>query len=289
MISLLIPAHNESGLIARCLSTLTAGAAQGELEIIVACNGCTDDTATQACRAGGKFVRVIETPIASKSNALNLADAAAVGFPRFYLDADVAMTIETVRAVARIMAERPNVLAAAPLIEFDLAGRPWVVRAFYHVWKRLPYCRHGMIGSGVYALSEAGRRRFDRFPNITADDAFVRLHFTPNERMTVEACRFTVTPPNSLGGVIKIKTRAYFGDHELRSKYPQLFVNKLDGHGHALLKLARDPRWWPKICVYLYVRLATRLLGYKRYRWGDHRKWERDESSRKPQPQAARQ
>ena len=75
-------------------------------------------------------------------------------------------------------------------MEFDLTDRPWAVRAFYEVWSKLPYCRSGMIGSGVYALSEEGRRRFGRFPDITADDAFVRLHFKPAERRTVESCRF---------------------------------------------------------------------------------------------------
>jgi glycosyltransferase involved in cell wall biosynthesis len=278
--SIVIPAHNESGVIGRCVRSLIESAAPGEMEIVVACNGCTDDTAEQARRAGGEFVRVVETDVASKSRALNLGDSAATGFPRFYVDADVVLSTAAVREVARAMGERPGVLAAAPLIEFAVKDRPWAVRAFYEVWSVLPYCRNGMIGSGAYALSEEGRRRFDRFPDITADDAFVRLHFRPAERLTVESCRFTVTPPRTLWGVIKIKTRAYFGDYELRSRFPDLLSNKRDGHERALRGLMKRPSWWAKVGVYLYVRLMSRAMAYRRYYFGDHRKWERDETSR---------
>jgi glycosyltransferase involved in cell wall biosynthesis len=273
-----IPAHNEAGVIDRCMRTLAAAASPGS--IVVACNGCTDDTAARARAAGGDRVTVIETEVASKSHALNLGDAAASGFPRFYVDADVILTGEAVAEVAAAMAREPGVLAAAPLIEFDLSDRPWAVRAFYEVWSALPYCRNGMIGSGVYALSEAGRARFGKFPDITADDAYVRLQFQPHERMTVQTCRFTVTPPKTLGGVVKIKTRAYFGDYELRARFPELFANKQDGHGRALVGLLKKPGWWARVAVYLYVRMLSRALGYRRFYFGDHRKWERDDSSR---------
>src|SRR5687767_1459502 len=144
MISVIIPAHNESKVIGRCLSALTAGAGESELEVIVVCNGCTDDTAALS-RQFPASVRVIETDVPSKSNALNLGDRAASGFPRFYVDADVVLPIESVREVARVL-EQGVVLAAAPRIEFDLSKRGWAVRAFYDVWSRLPYCREGMVG-----------------------------------------------------------------------------------------------------------------------------------------------
>jgi glycosyltransferase involved in cell wall biosynthesis len=282
MISIIVPAHNESSVIARTVSALTTGALAGEMEVIVVCNGCIDDTADRARQAGGNFVRVIETDIASKSHALNLGDQAAIGFPRFYVDADVILNIDAMHEVSRRLQEQPAVLAAAPQIEFNLNGCSWAVRAFYEVWSALPYCRSGMIGSGVYALSEAGRRRFDQFPDIIADDAFVRLQFKPAERATIESCLFTVSPPKTLRKLIDIKIRAYFGDYELRSLYPYLRQNKQDGHGKAIAHLCRKPSLWPKIGVYFFVRLTTRLLAYKRFYVGDHRKWERDDTSRIP-------
>jgi glycosyltransferase involved in cell wall biosynthesis len=52
MISIIIPAHNESSVIARTLKAMTDGAKPGELDVIVVCNGCSDDTAVVAGRFG---------------------------------------------------------------------------------------------------------------------------------------------------------------------------------------------------------------------------------------------
>ena len=71
MISIVVPARNESPVIARTLKAMTNGAAPGEIDLIVVCNGCTDDTATVA-RSFGPPVRVIETEVGGKANALNL-------------------------------------------------------------------------------------------------------------------------------------------------------------------------------------------------------------------------
>ena len=45
MISVIIPAHNEESVIARCLEAFVTGAEPGELEAIVVANGCSDATA----------------------------------------------------------------------------------------------------------------------------------------------------------------------------------------------------------------------------------------------------
>ncbi len=158
------------------------------------------------------------------------------------------------------------------------------MRRFYDVWTRLPYFNNGMIGSGVYALSEAGRQRFDRFPDLTADDAFVRLHFKPGERVTVPTCSFTVTPPTSLEKIIDIKTRSHFGNAELKRARPDLWDNEDADHGSGLRRLARDPRLWPALGVYGYVKVASRLRAKWRDRFGDPKHWERDDSSRQPTP-----
>ncbi|HOQ87625.1 MAG TPA: glycosyltransferase, partial [Phycisphaerae bacterium] len=79
MYSIIIPAHNEETVIARCIRAIITGAAPGELEVIVACNGCTDRTA-EIAREFGDPVRVLEIKTPSKVAALNAADAAATGF-----------------------------------------------------------------------------------------------------------------------------------------------------------------------------------------------------------------
>src|SRR5688572_25787192 len=102
MISVVIPAHNEEAVIARCLAALVRGARDGELDVVVVCNGCSDRTA-QAARGFGASVTVIETDVASKVHALNLGDAAARSFPRFYIDADVVLPLEHLRQLAAVL------------------------------------------------------------------------------------------------------------------------------------------------------------------------------------------
>ena len=285
-ISIIIPAHNEAAVIGRCLSTLLRGAEPGELEIIVVANGCNDDTA-DAARSVSPDVKVIDTPTPGKSNAINVGDAAATGFPRFYVDADVTLEIAAVRRVAQVL-RGETFLAAAPKVNFELAGRSWFVRAFYDVWRRTPYISEGMIGSGVYAVSEKGRRRWEEIPAITADDIYVRLQFKPGERTVVADCTFTIKPPMSLAGLVKIKTRGHFGIIELKKLYPQLFKNEGESHASALPKMACNPLLWPKLAVYMYVRLKSRKAAEKRLQAGDYKTWERDDSSRAMPAQAVK-
>jgi len=279
--SIIIPAHNERDVIRRCLSAITADAREGEFEIIVVCNGCTDNTAALA--AGHDYpVAVIDTPVPSKANALNLGDAAAKHFPRFYVDADVLMSTGAVRKVGELLLEG-RVHAAAPAMRVNLTGRNWFVRAYFDIWNLLPYCRDAMVGSGVYALSEIGRERFKDFPEtkpLIADDNFVRMHFARSERASVEGCWFETTPPRTLSGVVKIKARAHIADRRLRKLYPDLYLRGSNEHGLPLLKLAMDPWLWPKLSVYIYLRLMVRIRSVMKQRFGQIKRWERDESAR---------
>lgn len=105
MISIVVPAHNESSVIGRTLGAWVNQADPGELEVIVVCNGCSDNTA-EIARRFGRTVRVIESDVASKSHALNLGDAAAVGFPRIYADADIILTVGAIRALTHRLGSR---------------------------------------------------------------------------------------------------------------------------------------------------------------------------------------
>jgi glycosyltransferase involved in cell wall biosynthesis len=278
MITIIIPAHNEASVIGRCISTMLDGAAPGELQVVVACNGCSDQTADIA-RNFGAPVEVIETPVASKSHALNLAEQAAHGFPRFYVDADVVLTHDAIIQVTQVL-QQGDILAAAPGVRFDLTDRPWTVRAFYSVWSRLPYLRSGIGGSGAFALSEMGRSRFESFPHLTADDAFARLHFSPQERKSVESCYSIVSTPRSLSSLLDIKTRSQFGNYELRQRFPHLQKNEKIDHGKTLMWLSLNPRLWPALAIYFYVKLVAGARMRWKYAFGNHQIWERDESSR---------
>ena len=161
-ISVVIAAHNEEEVLGRCLDALLQTARTGELEIAVVCNGCTDGR--QKSREGMATTCVWSRPPWRRKPArLNLGDAAVSVFPRFYVDADVTLPLASVRRIAAHLADG-DALAAAPVMNLDLRGSSLAVRAYYRVWVRLPYVGEGMIGVGVYALTERGPTTLRRVP-----------------------------------------------------------------------------------------------------------------------------
>ena len=277
MISIIIPAHNESAVIARTLRAITDGAEPGELEVLVVCNGCTDQTASIARRFGSP-VRVIETEVPSKTHALNLGDEETRGYPRIYLDADVLLEITAVRRLAARL-ESGEVLAVAPTANYDVSGCSMLVRAFFEVRSHLPSSREGIGGSGVYALSEAGRRRFGQFPNLTADDGYVRVHYRTEERETVLAAMSTVFPPRTLADLTAQKIRSHYGSFELQSMFPHLWQNRGESNNRTLIRLFRRPQLWMGLAVYCSVMAFARHQARKRLR-NKISVWERDNTSR---------
>ncbi|MCK5603213.1 glycosyltransferase, partial [Candidatus Pacearchaeota archaeon] len=102
MFSVIIPAHNEEKVIGRTLEHLLTGKFTDEVEVIVVCNGCSDKT-TKIVKSFQGSAKCIETPIPSKTSALNLGDAAAKGFPRIYQDADVILSLDAVHKISKIL------------------------------------------------------------------------------------------------------------------------------------------------------------------------------------------
>lgn len=278
LISVVIPAHNEEAVIGRCLDRLTERPVPRGLEVVVACNGCTDRTAEVARGFGGP-VRVVETEVGSKIAGLNLGDAAATGFPRVYLDADVEVSLDAIERVADVLEAGPA-LAAAPKMNVDLSRSSWPVRAFYKVWLARPYHGRGMIGGGFYALSEAGRARFDTFPDIIADDEFARSLFTEAERATPDNSAFTIHAPHRLAGLIKVKTRSRLGLYQLRKRRPELDDNSRAKTAAGPRSVLARPGLWPHAAVYLLVNLATRARARRQMKTIATYTWERDDTSR---------
>lgn len=280
MISIVIPAHNEASVIERCLHSLLADGelAARQVEIIVVCNGCSDNTAELAAAIDG--VRAESISKASKIAALNHGDSVASGFPRIYLDADIEATgkdlLKTLEAF-----EEPGVLAAAPSLNIDTSGSSLAVKAFYAVWLKLPYfADNHMIGSGIYILSEAGRARFGEFPDIISDDGYVRSLYGPAERITVRGASFKVFAPRNFASLLKIKTRARFGNMQVVQRYPQAQLGGENDSG-AFVKLALTRPWLiPAMLIYVYTQWQTKRNSLRKFREQDFGTWERDESAR---------
>jgi glycosyltransferase involved in cell wall biosynthesis len=281
MISIVVPAHNESSVIARTLGAWVEALGAGEIEVVVVCNGCEDNTADIA-RLFLPPARVIESGIASKTHALNLGDQEVRAFPRVYVDADVLISVDAIRVLTRQL-EGGGVLAVAPTPDINLTDCSWFVRKYYGIRSRLPSARDGIGGSGVYALSEEGRKRFTQFPNIIADDIFVRLQFTTEERQTLPSVRSMVFPPRTVLQLAAVRTRAYTGLSQIAYCYPELSANKGKTNNRVLLALFKEPRLWLGLLVYCGVNIFARCRARIRRRAGVT-VWQRDNTSRLGQP-----
>ncbi|MCX5149652.1 MULTISPECIES: glycosyltransferase [unclassified Streptomyces] len=288
MTSIVIPAHNEGRVIGRLLDALLADAPASGPDIVVVCNGCTDDTAAVA-GARGPRVRVVEIPTPSKHTALRIGDEHARGFPRLYVDADVEFAAAGVRALAGALAASPDLLAAAPGRDIPLSGCAWPVRAYYRVWQRLPAVREGLFGRGVIAVSEPGHARIAALPPLMADDLAASLAFASQERCVVEAARVVVHPPRTWGDLIRRRVRAATSSAELE-RFQAAGASGSPEGAHApsartgtgdLRALLRDrPSLLPGVVVFVVAALVARRGARKAIRTGDFSTWLRDESSR---------
>jgi glycosyltransferase involved in cell wall biosynthesis len=212
--SVVIPAHEEAAVIGRCLDALFTGFMPGELDVVVVCNGCTDQTAA-VVRSSGHPVRVIELAAASKPAALRVGDAAATTFPRLYLDADVRLTGPAARRVLQRLQD--GAIAARPPIRYDADGSSAAVRRYYRARSRLPAVLGSLWGAGVYGLSADGRRRFSAFPDVIADDFWVDGHFDADEIEIVDCPPVLVRVPRRSRDLVRVLRRIYLGKGERAS------------------------------------------------------------------------
>jgi glycosyltransferase involved in cell wall biosynthesis len=282
--SVVIPAHNEAAVIGRCLRALLQDApADSVPEIIVVCNGCTDDTAAQA-RAVSDAITVIELSQGSKPLALNTGNSMAVAMPRFFVDADVITRYSDLAAVAERL-DDGRTLAAAPRLFVDTSKASRAVQGYYRVWCALPYVRNAMIGSGVFGLSATGLSRIDRFPDIISDDGYVRSRFSAEERCGLEKdalgrpVTFTVFPPRTLRSLLSVEIRRRAGTDELQRKgYASRGAR--DNGLRQIVASRSETAGWDDIAVYLFVKIWTRLVPRLRRLTGGSMLWNRDETSR---------
>ncbi|MFC7533545.1 glycosyltransferase [Actinoplanes sp. GCM10030250] len=278
MTSIVIAAHNEAAVIGRCLDAILDEAKPGEFDITVVANGCTDDTVRIAGARPG--VRVLDLPRPGKAAALNAGDDAAVGFPRIYLDADIVLTAPAIRALAEVLAAgAPAATVGRRLV---LTGRPLLVRAYFAVHGKLPVFRDGLFGRGVVALSEQGRSRFDRFPELVADDLFLDSQFDSAEKKHVTSYSARVATPRRTGDLIRRLVRVRGGNSAMRAAAAngQITVKVRPAARMSWLRDVVLPRPWLAPAAVCYVGITV-YAGMAAKRVGDGgAAWGRDESSR---------
>jgi hypothetical protein len=279
VISVVIPAHNESAAIGRLLRGLLAGARPGEFDVVVVANGCTDDTAEIAAGFGDP-VTVVSTPVASKFAALRLGDEHARGFPRLYVDADVELDTDGARALAAALDE-PGVLAVAPEREVALDRRPLSVRWYYQFWQRLPVVREGLFGRGVIGVNEAGQAKLTEIPDVMGDDLAASVMFEGPARRVVPQSTVRVHAPRTRADLVRRRVRSATATAQLSQRTDAGDAARTS-RSDLIGVVRREPAMALRLPVFLGITALSRAQARRRIRSGDFTTWLRDESSRTP-------
>jgi glycosyltransferase involved in cell wall biosynthesis len=281
--SVIIPAYNEGRTVGRLLTALIDPNRPDEFEIVVMCNGCTDDTAAIA-RTRGETVRVVELDEPSKHRALVEGDRLATVFPRLYVDGDVELDADGARALVASLSDG-RTLAAAPQRRLVLDHSTRAVRSYYRVWERLPVVRSGLFGRGVVALSAEGHRRLADRPEVLGDDLYVHSRFTAAECRIVPDAWSRVHGPRHSADLIRRRTRAAQGNVQLAVSGDA--PTTTNGTARSLLQLARaEPRLLPHLPAFLGITAASRINRRLQQLAGRDQVWLRDESSREERSDA---
>lgn len=271
--SVVIPAHNEAKVIRRCLDALLTGLAPGELEVVVSCNGCTDNTA-EIVRTSWPEVRVIELAQASKVAALRAADETLAAFPRIYLDADVILPAASARLLIKALQPGP-LEAARPIFRYDTSRCDLLVRSYYKARLAVIAGRH-MLQGGAYGLSRSGRSRFGAYPDVIADDLYANQWFDPSEIEVVDDAPAIVTVPEGIRDLFRVLRRRKGGDVELHS-LPGGASDTVFSTIRSLISMtASGPRSAVDALVFATIAAAVRISVAVFSPTG----WARDESSR---------
>lgn len=269
--AVILPASNEAALIGDCLSALVASDwdGPGGVSVVVVANGCTDRTAERARDFAGAFaakdwrLTVLELSEGGKLGALNAGDAATRAPVRLYLDADVTVGPGVVQQVVEALEVDAPRYASGRL---QIAAEGAVSRAYARIWRQMPFMAAGVPGCGLFAVNAAGRARWGTFPDIISDDTFVRLNFTPEERVGVDAAyRWPIA--EGFSRLVRVRRRQDAGVEEIERMYPHLLKNddKVPlGTGDRVRLALRDPLGFG---VYAGVALAVKATRGRQSGW----------------------
>lgn len=265
--AVIIPAHNEAAVLGRALAALGFPDDNSALEVVVACNGCTDGTAEIA--RGFRGVTVIETEMASKTAALNAGDRAATLWPRVYVDADVEVPVPALQATLEALSH-DGILCARPSFVYQTERASWAVRAYYRARNRIPHVSRSMWGAGIYGLSREGHERMGDFPALAADDCYIDSLFADGEKTILDSVPVTVRTPRTARALLTVLKRVYRSNSELPAGYRRTTSETLRDLASSVSGL----RSGFDATVYAAFAITGRLLP------SSQGHWERDESSR---------
>jgi len=274
--TIIIAAYNETTVIRKALTLLSNADFSHEYQIIVVCNGCNDGT-EKVVQNEFKNIHCYSLEQASKALAIRYAESLNPGFPRLYLDADIELQASDVVWLINYAAQYtvPALIVPGSIAVVDDCDA--LVKSFYRAWYNTRHVRSLGFGAGAYLLNHTGRKRFDDWPELMADDGFIRTQFRADEIHITQSCRVRVKAPKSLLVLLKVKTRSKLGNLELKNYLKHIGRAKLKQPA-TIDQVSTKLKWYDRV-VYLSVNIAALVLAKWQYSTGK-KVWHRDSSNR---------
>lgn len=273
-ISLIIPAHNEETVIGRCLNTLNNLSCLNEVEIIVVCNGCTDNTAAVA-RTTVPWATVLDEKTPGKVNALNVGITHAVADVFAFLDSDLEIEGEQIVRLCHHLHQRADKLGACGRMHLETTHSNWLVSQYYRAWQLGPYFNNGKFG-GFFVLKREMMEKLFPLPTLTNDDEFIRRSIPVGGILYDPAVCFTAQAPRTVRALLSVNLRILRGNRQLASMG---LPSGLATGSTILKKGLSNPRLWVGVAIYVFISAWGRLrMIIQSEQSGDQ--WERDDTSR---------
>lgn len=253
-VAVVIPAHDEAGLITRVLETLQQQTyPQSLTRIVVVADNCTDSTADVAAGAGAEVMVRADTARVGKGEALRWAFGRLLaGDP--LLDAVVVVDADSVAdpdLLARLvaMAQAADVVQGDYQVLEDESSRSALRAAAFLLFHRTRFLGRARLGMGCALVGNGmlfRRAVLDRVPwdaTCSAED----LEYTVNLRLAGIVPRYAAdarlwAPASTGGRAGSVQRMRWEGGrfHVVRFGVPRLVSSALRGGGLSLLDMALD-------------------------------------------------
>jgi len=283
--TIIIAAYNEATVIRKTLRSLDSTAALNSYQILVVCNGCSDDT-EKIIRNEFQHIHCHSLPHASKALAIRYAESLNPGFPRLYMDADIQLSSGDAHALISMASEFDSDSLIIPRSNVITSNSHPLVKSFYRIWYTTSHVTESGYGAGTYLINQQGRKRFGIWPELIADDAFIRSQFHFDQTHIAQSHCVTVQAPKTVWALIKIKARSKLGNLELKAHLkPNKLIqgkrktpNSHNTHHITVQQSTESLKWYDQITYILINSIALSIAKWH-FMMGI-KTWHRDHSNR---------
>lgn len=242
-LSICIPAYNEARWIRGMLESVFEQDYDGEREVLVLANGCTDRTADEVREfARTRPVALLETDVRGKTNAWNRLFREARHDLLVFADADVRFAENALRALVRRIRAPDRPVAVGAMSRTVLTGCDYLTR----ILSPSPQ-DHGCLIGRLYLVDRVALRArlreagWEEMPaDVIHEDAWLTV-LVGRGRWTTEPSAIVEYRPARWSELIAVERREVRGERQLVTEYAHLLEGPTD---EALfLNESKEKRW----------------------------------------------